>query len=100
MLKVFRKTRFDQIAQKPARKYLFCALVEILLVVLGILLALQINNWNEAQKKKSYERYLLEENLANITEDEAQFIEILHQRRKAQSAIAGSLPCLKGTELQ
>mgnify|MGYP001816506302 CR=1 FL=1 len=34
-------------------KYLKYAIGEILLVVIGILIALQINTWNEYQKKKA-----------------------------------------------
>ena len=40
-------------------KYLKYALGEILLVVIGILIALQINNWNEERKAKSEEQVLL-----------------------------------------
>lgn len=41
------------------RRYLVYALGEILLVVLGILLALQINIWNESRKQQSEERKIL-----------------------------------------
>jgi hypothetical protein len=40
-------------------KYLFYALGEILLVVIGILIALQINNWNEERKNREKEKYYL-----------------------------------------
>ncbi|MFT7186735.1 MAG: hypothetical protein ACI84K_002139 [Pseudohongiellaceae bacterium] len=38
------------LAENKFRKYLLYALGEILLIVIGILIALQINNWNENQK--------------------------------------------------
>jgi len=38
-----------------ARKYLIYAIGEVLLVMVGILLALQINNWNEDRQKKEKE---------------------------------------------
>ena len=42
-----------------ARKYLLYAIGEILLVVAGILLALQVNNWNEVRKNRIKEYELL-----------------------------------------
>ena len=42
-------------------KYFKYAIGEIVLVVIGILIALQINNWNENQKLKSIEQNLLED---------------------------------------
>lgn len=42
------------------RKYLLYALGEILLVVIGILIALGINNWNEDRKQKVIEQQLLQ----------------------------------------
>jgi len=41
-------------------KYLKYAIGEIVLVVIGILIALQINNWNENQKKAEQEHFILE----------------------------------------
>ncbi|WP_216746048.1 DUF6090 family protein [Paucihalobacter ruber] len=42
-------------------KYLKYAIGEILLVVIGILIALQINNWNESKKNRAYEVTMLRE---------------------------------------
>ena len=43
------------------RKYLLYALGEILLVMIGILLALQVNNWNEERLARDFERTTLKE---------------------------------------
>ena len=43
------------------RKYLLYAIGEILLVMIGILLALQVNNWNEGKKRMSFEREMLQD---------------------------------------
>ena len=51
------------------RKYLVYAIGEILLVVLGILIALQVNNWNEARKESDLERQYLEELAENLSAD-------------------------------
>ena len=45
--------------QNKVRTYILYAIGEILLVVVGILIALQINNWNEQQKQNERERLLL-----------------------------------------
>ena len=50
MIKFFRKIRCDLIEKNKTRKYLKYAIGEIVLVVIGILISLQINNWNENQK--------------------------------------------------
>ncbi|PWI29754.1 hypothetical protein DI383_08320 [Flavobacteriaceae bacterium LYZ1037] len=53
MIKFFRKIRQNLLMENKTRKYYKYAIGEITLVVIGILIALQINNWNENQKLKS-----------------------------------------------
>ena len=50
MIKFFRKIRQRLISENRAARYLLYALGEIVLVVIGILIALQINNANEHRK--------------------------------------------------
>ena len=59
MIKFFRKIRFDLLEKNKTGKYLLYAIGEIILVVLGILIALQINNWNESNKISKEEHGLL-----------------------------------------
>lgn len=47
MFRLFRRLRNDALSDKRSSRYLRYAIGEIVLVVLGILIALQINNWNE-----------------------------------------------------
>ena len=55
MIKFFRKIRQKLLSENKFSKYLIYAIGEIILVVIGILFALQINNWNEHKKlKKEY----------------------------------------------
>ena len=61
MIKFFRKIRQRLSAEREIRKYLFYAIGEIVLVVIGILIALQINNWNEERKDRLEEKNLLEQ---------------------------------------
>lgn len=59
MIKFFRKIRQNLIAKGKTGQYLKYAFGEIVLVVIGILIALQINNWNEKRKNDNYELQLL-----------------------------------------
>ncbi len=50
MINFFRKIRQNLLTERNTGKYLTYAFGEIILVVIGILIALQINNWNEDKK--------------------------------------------------
>jgi hypothetical protein len=52
MIKFFRKIRKKLLVENRFNKYLLYAIGEIILVVIGILIALQINNWNETRQKE------------------------------------------------
>ena len=59
MIPLFRKTRKKMADDNRPLKYLRYAIGEILLVVIGILIALSINNWNENRKNLSKKETLL-----------------------------------------
>ena len=61
MIKFFRKIRYDLMEKNKTGKYLKYAIGEIILVVIGILIALQINTWNETKKNRAYELTMLQE---------------------------------------
>jgi hypothetical protein len=74
MLKFFRQIRKKLIIQENVRKYLLYALGEVLLVMIGILLALQVNNWNQDRIAASEQAIILKnlnvefsENLVELT---------------------------------
>jgi hypothetical protein len=50
MIKFFRHIRLNLLSEGKTSKYLKYAIGEIVLVVIGILIALSINNWNENRK--------------------------------------------------
>ena len=59
MIKFFRKIRYELMNQNKTAKYFKYAIGEIVLVVIGILIALQINTWNENRKNKELEKQYL-----------------------------------------
>ncbi len=59
MIKFFRKIRQKLLSENKFSKYLLYAIGEIVLVVIGILIALQINNWNEDKQERIKEQELL-----------------------------------------
>ena len=69
MLKFFRTIRKKLIEQDNVRKYLLYAIGEILLVVIGILIALQVNNWNEDRKEQKIADELKLSIISDLTQD-------------------------------
>ncbi len=65
MIKFFRHIRYNLMEQNKTGKYFKYAIGEIILVVIGILIALSINNWNENRKNSSIEK----ETLINLKSD-------------------------------
>jgi len=59
MIPFFRKIRKKMADDNRPLKYMRYAIGEIVLVVIGILIALQINTWNESQKLVKLEKELL-----------------------------------------
>lgn len=59
MIKFFRKIRYDLMEKNKTGKYLKYALGEILLVMIGILLAFQVNNWKEDLDNRGEEMRIL-----------------------------------------
>lgn len=76
MLAFFRKIRQKLFQQQPEGKagnrvtrYLVYAIGEIILVVIGILIALQVNNWNESRKQKEELKLFYKGLLADLVKD-------------------------------
>ncbi|MCW5518091.1 DUF6090 family protein [Muriicola sp. Z0-33] len=77
MIKFFRRIRQQLLTENKFSKYLLYAIGEIVLVVIGILIALQINNWNEQRKTNLKEQTLLT----------ALRQEFIHNRKELQAVI-------------
>ena len=77
MIKFFRHIRKRLLSEGKTGKYLTYAIGEIVLVVIGILIALQINNWNETRQIKKVEKEILNvllEDLNSAKSFSAQYI--------------------------
>ena len=60
MIKFFRRIRFGLMEKNNTGKYIKYAIGEIVLVVIGILIALSIDNWSENAKRLKQEQEILE----------------------------------------
>ncbi len=90
MIKFFRKIRQRLLSESKFSKYLIYAIGEILLVVIGILIALQINNWNEQNKADRVESVFLKRLLVDLKKDKV-YLENIHSRRQSQIRAAKAI---------
>lgn len=100
MIKFFRKIRYDLLLKNKTGKYLQYAIGEIFLVVVGILIALSINNWSDSKKTQAKVNAFvssLKSDLVNDLATISEVIEVQEQRLKAlEDAIAlGNAPALQ-----
>jgi len=79
MLHFFRKMRSALIPESRFGRYFFYALGEIVLVVIGILIALQVNNWNQERKAKIEEHVILKNIHSEFLENKKSIQEKLKQ---------------------
>lgn len=97
MLKFFRRIRRKLINEGNLKRYLVYAIGEILLVVIGILIALQINNLNEQKKDKAKESQILlslsedfKSNIVNLKTSIDQYPDLIHRLQTTLSYIGKS----------
>ena len=73
MIKFFRKIRRNLLMENKTGKYFKYAIGEILLVVIGILIAVTINNWNNKQRIHSEEIVTLQKLIEDLKSDNERF---------------------------
>jgi hypothetical protein len=86
MIKFFSKIRRNLLDGGKNGRYLKYAIGEIFLVMIGILLALQVNNWNEKRKSKKNECTLLTELHKSVKEDIKNITEIINRNQSYMSS--------------
>jgi hypothetical protein len=80
MIPFFRKIRKKMADDNKPLKYMRYAVGEIILVVIGILIALQVNNWNEDRKKSRVIENVLMEIKDDLIQDKAELERIIALR--------------------
>jgi hypothetical protein len=69
MIKFFRKIRQNLLMENKTGKYFKYAIGEIILVVIGILIALSINNWNQRQQNEELSKLYFEDFINEVSSD-------------------------------
>ena len=87
MLKIFRNKRQKLMGQNQMGKYFRYAFGEIILVVVGILIALGINNWNEERKTEKVKVQLLESIQKEIDVNRAQIANVFDYHKKLRDTL-------------
>jgi len=77
-MKLFRGIRQSLIKEGNLKKYLLYAVGEILLVMIGISLAFQLDNWNDDRIKRNDEKNYYESLRAQIADDGEIILEQIH----------------------
>ena len=83
MIKFFRKIRQNLLSEGKTGKYFKYAIGEIVLVVIGILIALQLNNWNENNNKTKLGHKYLTEMMSELQKDALQLDKYIFRLKKA-----------------
>ena len=76
MIHFFRKIRYQLFTNNKFSKYLLYAIGEIVLVVIGILIALQINNWNNQKLLNKAEVKSYQNIKRQIIEDKSELTQV------------------------
>lgn len=95
MIKFFRKIRQRLVTENKFSKYLLYAIGEIVLVMIGILLALQVNNWNENNKLRRLEKATLIEFSTALESDFSLFNDLI-SIKQLQNSNVGAVFRLSG----
>ena len=88
MIKFFRKIRQNLLSEGKTGKYLKYAIGEIILVVIGILIAVSINNWNDARKDKITEQKVLKTLRSDFKSNKTQLQDNIDETEKMVSNIS------------
>jgi hypothetical protein len=95
MIKFFRKIRYDLIGKNKTGQYLKYAIGEIILVVIGILIALSINNWNNKVQDEKLSNLYYQELLLDVENDLEQLNYRINYSERVRSSIYSLIEALQ-----
>ena len=87
MIKFFRNIRQQLLGEGKTSRYFKYAVGEVLLVVVGILIALQINNWNLERKNNQLKENYLTRLINDIAQDTLNINDVISNLDNSQKAI-------------
>lgn len=100
MLKFFRTIRKNLMEQNKIRSYFLYAIGEVALVMIGILLALQVNNWNEVRRLAIEELNLLYEINENLLQSKNDIDQMVLANQRGVNSYTAILRHLKENNLE
>lgn len=99
MIPFFRKIRYRLAKDKQFLKYSRYAIGEIVLVVIGILIALQINSWNEERKNEIEETIILKSLIEDLKADIKGYNQAIDWLKSRQANVDSVLMFLNGSDV-
>jgi hypothetical protein len=98
MISLFRKIRQKLLQENKVTRYLAYAIGEIFLVVIGILIALQVNTWNEERKSRKYETNFYTAILDDLEKDKAKIDQLNAFYHHRINVLTGLLTSVRNPE--
>lgn len=86
MLRFFRQFRKQLIMENRSRKYLFYMLGEVVIVIMGILIALQVDNWNQQRQERGEAHVFLVRLKNEFLSNREQMVQKIAMREQALGA--------------
>ncbi|WP_053971572.1 DUF6090 family protein [Mangrovimonas sp. ST2L15] len=99
MIKLFRNIRKTLLYQGRTGKYMKYAIGEIILVVIGILIALQVNNWNESRKNNKLRKDYSISVINDIEKDSLFLNRLITQLRRDSTVLKSFQARLQASEI-
>jgi hypothetical protein len=99
MFRIFRTIRNDTLSERTTRRYLSYSIGEIVLVVIGILIALQINNWNEERLEQREITEFAHALMKDVERDLAMIEPIIAQMEYLKKKIDGLAAYMQGKSI-
>lgn len=85
-MKILKSVRFQSLKKDEVRRYITYAIGEIALVVIGILIAVMINDWNEARRASQVEQTFLQDLRSELAANNSMLSTVIHYQEVSRDA--------------